>query len=100
MTIVTAAFATYEAIGNREDLTNVIYNISPTETPFLTTIGKSKAKATKHEWQTDTLATAVTTNAQLEGNDYNGTATSRTPKCALATPCRSAAAVPLSCWRP
>lgn len=80
MTIVTNAFATYEAIGNREDLTNVIYNISPTETPFMTSIGKAKAKATKHEWQTDTLAAASGSNAQLEGDTVVNTlpaATSR-----------------------
>ena len=78
MTIQTAAFPTYTAIGDREDLTDVIYNISPTETPFMSSIGKSKAKATKHEWQKDTLASAVTTNAQLEGDVVVGTATSPT----------------------
>jgi hypothetical protein len=73
MTIQTNAFNTFSAIGNREDLTNVIYNIDPTETPFMSAIGKSKAKATKHEWQKDTLAAAVTTNAQLEGDVVVGT---------------------------
>lgn len=48
MTIQTNAYASYGAIGNREDLTNVIYSISPTETPFMAAIGKSKAKAVKH----------------------------------------------------
>ena len=48
MTIQTNAFPTYTAIGNREDLTNVIYNISPTDTPFMSSIAKSKAAATKH----------------------------------------------------
>lgn len=48
MTIQTNAFPTYTAVGNREDLTNAIYNISPTETPFMVSIGKSKATATKH----------------------------------------------------
>jgi hypothetical protein len=74
MTIQTNAFASYGAIGNREDLTNVIYNISPTETPFMTAIGKSKAKAVKHEWQTDTLAAASGANAQLEGDVVAGAA--------------------------
>lgn len=80
MTIQTAAFPTYSAIGNREDLTNVIYNISPTETPFMTSIGKSKAKATKHEWQSDTLAAAISTNAQLEGDVVAGTTSSPTTR--------------------
>src|SRR6185312_14355587 len=69
MALPTNAFATYEAIGNREDLTDVIYRIDPTDTPFMSSIPKAKAKAVNHEWQTQALATASTTNAQLEGDD-------------------------------
>ena len=58
------------AIGIREDLTDVIYNIAPTETPFMSNIGRTKCTATTHEWQTDTLATAAV-NQQLEGEDYD-----------------------------
>jgi len=58
------------AVGIREDLTDVIYNISPTETPFMSNIGRSKATTTTHEWQTDSLAAAAN-NAQLEGEDYD-----------------------------
>jgi hypothetical protein len=86
MTIQTNAFSSYGAIGNREDLTNVIYNISPTQTPFMSSIGKSKAKATKHEWQTDTLASASSTNAQLEGDVVVGT--SSTPTVRLSNICQ------------
>jgi hypothetical protein len=50
----------------REDLSNVIYNISPTDTPFMNSIGKTAATAVNHEWQTDSLA-AVGTNALVEG---------------------------------
>ena len=64
-----ATFKTYDAVGNREDLTNVIYDISPTETPFMSTVGKSTAKATYHEWQTDSLTDAVSDNAAVEGAD-------------------------------
>jgi len=89
MTIQTAAFPTYSAIGNREDLTNVIYNISPSDTPFMNSIGKAKAKSTLHEWQTDTLAAAVSTNAQLEGDVVAGTATVATVRlknyCQIST---------------
>lgn len=70
MTIVTGTFLTYSAIGNREDLTDMIYNISPTDTPFMGKIPTTKATAVKHEWQTDTLASASTSNAQLEGDDF------------------------------
>ena len=44
-----AAFHTYQAIGIREDLSNTIYNIAPTETPVVSSIGKTKATATLHE---------------------------------------------------
>jgi hypothetical protein len=70
MTIVTGTVLTFSAIGNREDLMDTIYNISPVDTPFLGRIPTSKANATKHEWQTDTLAAASSSNAQLEGDDY------------------------------
>lgn len=41
-------FKTYEAIGNREDLTDIIANISPTDTPMLSRFGKTKATNTLH----------------------------------------------------
>jgi hypothetical protein len=50
----------------REDLSDVIYNISPTDTPFMSTIGKAKATAVYHEWQTDSLA-AAGLNVAVEG---------------------------------
>jgi hypothetical protein len=64
-----ATFQTYQSIGNREDLTDVIYNISPTDTPFMSSVGKTKATAVYHEWQTDALAAAVANNAAVEGAD-------------------------------
>jgi len=60
---------TYNLIGLREDLTDMIYMISPTETPFLSGIGRASAKAITHEWQTDTLA-APAANQQPEGDEY------------------------------
>jgi hypothetical protein len=62
-----ATYQTYTAIGQREDLSDVIYNISPTDTPFMSSIGKTKATAIYHEWQTDSLAAASLTNAAVEG---------------------------------
>jgi len=64
-----ATYTAHSAIGQREDLTDVIYNISPTETPFMSSIGKTKATAVYHEWQTDSLAAATTANAAIEGAD-------------------------------
>ena len=63
-----AQFRTYAAVGMREDLSDVIYNISPTDTPFMSSIGKTKATAVYHEWQTDSLAAAAA-NAAVEGAD-------------------------------
>jgi len=68
MTIVTNTFTTYSAKGIREDLSNVITNIAPEETPFTSNIGRSNIASTLFEWQTDTLDTAAS-NAQLEGDD-------------------------------
>ena len=64
-----ATYKTYESVGNREDLTDVIYNISPTDTPFMSSVGKTSANAVYHEWQTDSLADATVANAVVEGAD-------------------------------
>lgn len=62
---------TYDAIGNREELSDRIWLITPDKTPFLSLIGRKSVKSTHPEWQTDTLATPVTTNNQPEGNDWS-----------------------------
>ena len=64
-----AIYNAHTAVGQREDLSDVIYNIAPTETPFMSSIGKTKATAVYHEWQTDSLAAATTANAAVEGAD-------------------------------
>jgi hypothetical protein len=61
--------SSYDAIGNREDLSDIIHDVSPTETPFLTMIPKTKATATKHEWLTRSLTAASSTNFVIEGDD-------------------------------
>ena len=66
---------TYCAIGIREDLSNIIYNISPMDTPFLNGCGRGTADNTLFEWQTDEL-TAAAMNTQVEGWDYASTAAS------------------------
>lgn len=65
----TNLYRTNDAVGIREDLQNVIYNIAPYETPFQANIGRIKAKQTRHEWQTDDLAAVDTNNAVPEGFD-------------------------------
>ena len=64
-----ATYTTATAIGQREDLADVIYDISPQDTPIMSSIGKTKATAVSHEWQTDSLAAATTANAAVEGAD-------------------------------
>jgi hypothetical protein len=65
----TNTFDTYDSVGEREDLSDVIYSISPTDTPFLSSAAKTQASAVVHEWQTDALAAAVTNNAVIEGDE-------------------------------
>lgn len=68
----STAKLTFDAVGNREDLTDVITNISPVETPFFSRFGKTKASGVYHEWQTDSLANAAD-NAKIEAADYSFT---------------------------
>jgi len=63
---ITGTVKTYDIVGKKEDVEDIIYDISPTDTPFLSSIGSSKANATVHQWQQDKLA-AVTANAVVEG---------------------------------
>lgn len=68
MAAPTNTYTSSSAVGNREDLTNMIYRITPTDTPFMSMIGKGKATNTKHEWQTQALATP-SNNVAAEGDD-------------------------------
>jgi hypothetical protein len=69
MALPSSTLATYEAVGNREDLADIIYDVTPTETPYLSSIPKGSASSTKHEWLTRSLAAASGANAVLEGDD-------------------------------
>jgi hypothetical protein len=69
MSLPTSTFTVYEAIGNREDLSDMIYRIDPTDTPFISGVDREKATGVKHEWQTQALAAASSANAVLEGDD-------------------------------
>ena len=68
MAIVTNTFTTFDAKGIREDLSNIITNIAPEETPYMSNIGRESVSNSLFEWQTDTLAAAAA-NKQLEGDD-------------------------------
>lgn len=71
MAQVTNTFETYDAVGNREELSDKIHQITPEETPFISLIGRKSVVSTHPEWQTDELATPVTSNAQAEGDDWS-----------------------------
>lgn len=70
MAQVSNTFETYDAVGNREELADKIYQITPEETPFLSLIGRKPVVSTHPEWQTDALGSVDTDNNQPEGNDW------------------------------
>jgi len=72
-------FDSYDAVGIREDLSDVITNISPEETPFYTKARKTRARNTLHEWQTDSLR-ASAANAHIEGDATTAEARSATSR--------------------
>jgi len=69
MTIITSTTTTFDIKGIREELSNIIYNISPEDTPFMSNAGRESVENTLYEWQRDVLAAAVSTNAQIQGDD-------------------------------
>jgi hypothetical protein len=84
VTVPAATYQTFAQIGRREDLSNMIYDISPTEKPFTSAVKKTKATQSKHEWQTDALAAASATNGIIEGDDLGGAGTTADPTVRLA----------------
>jgi hypothetical protein len=74
MTIPTNNYQTYAAKGLREDLSNLIFDISPEETPFTKLCKKGKAKAVRHEWQLDALDAHTSLNAHLQGDNSTAAA--------------------------
>lgn len=71
MSAITNTYTGYDAKGIREDLSDAIYDISPKDTPFMSNIQRGSASQTHFEWQVDALASAVTTNAQIDGDDIS-----------------------------
>jgi hypothetical protein len=69
MSVPSGTTQTYGVVGRREDLTDVIHDVTPTDTPFVSAIQKGSASNTFHEWQTDALAAATATNKVIEGDD-------------------------------
>ncbi len=91
MALPTNTFATYSAVGNREDLSDMIYRIDPVDTPFNSGVEMVKATAINHEWQTQALAAAAA-NAQIEGDDAVADAATATAR--LGNYCQISRKVP------
>jgi hypothetical protein len=80
MTVPTNTFQRADVRGNREDLIDKIYQVSPEKTPVTNMCGRVKATAVFHEWQTDALAAANENNAMIDGDDATTTATVATQR--------------------
>jgi len=63
-----ATYTTYQQVGQAEDVSDLISNITPSDTPFYSSIKSEKVAARIYEWQTDSLA-AGADNANVEGAD-------------------------------
>jgi len=86
MAVITDTFLTYDAKGIREDLSDLISDISPTQTPFISNIGTRSAEQTYFEWQTDALSAASATPV-VEGQDLSSF-TAVTPTARLGNYCQ------------
>ena len=78
MAQINNVFDTYDAQADREQLSNVIYNISPTATPFMSSIGKNSIKNVVFDWQTEALPT-VNAAGEIEGFRLDGSTSAATP---------------------
>lgn len=83
---VTNAFTAFSAKGNREDLANAIYNIDPTDRPFMSAIGRRSASNVQFDWQTEALPAVDTGNKQVEGFELSRSAS--TPTVRVSNVCQ------------
>lgn len=85
MAKISSAYTTYDAQGNREDLSNAIYNIDPFDTPFLSAARRRNVRSRQFDWQTENLPTVDTGNAQVEGFELTRTASQPTIRLSNVT---------------
>lgn len=69
MAVPSNTLQTYQSTNNAEDVSDVIFNVSPFDTPLLTMIGSSEAEAMFTEWPIESLEAVDTNNANIEGDD-------------------------------
>ncbi len=82
MAVPTNTVQTYAQVGIREDLSDIIYDISPMDTYFFSNADRLTAKNTRHEWQTDALTAPNGDNAYIEGDDFSAQAYTATTRIA------------------
>ena len=70
MAIVGNTFTSFDAKGIREELSNIISNISPEDVPFQSNVGSENVSNTYFEWQTDELASAQNVPV-IDGDDVS-----------------------------
>ena len=75
----TNTYSSYDMVGIREDLSDAIWTVSPSATPFLSAMKRTKAKQTFHEWQTDALRSSAN-NVNIEGSDITPAAITPTTR--------------------
>ena len=80
MALPSNTLTSFSAVGNREDLADIIYDISPAETPFLSPSPKTRATGVNQEWQTHSLTAPSGTNKVLEGDDATTDASTTTAR--------------------
>lgn len=73
MGLPTNTYHSYSVIGTKQSFEDAVYNVAPTETPWLSMLPRVKVNDKFHQWQTDTLAAAAN-NKQLEGDDTDAAA--------------------------
>lgn len=84
MALLTNASTSYDikTAGTEEDVIDIkeiVYNISPTETPFVNSVGTRNVSNTVFEWITEELS-ATSTTTDLEGDAISAAAASLTTR--------------------
>lgn len=69
MAVPTNSLQTYQSTNNAENVTEIVMNIDPVETPLLTLAKKTTAEATYTQWPIESLTAVDTNNANIEGDD-------------------------------
>lgn len=69
MAVPTNTLQTYQSANNAENVTEIVMNIDPIDTPTLTLAKKTTAEATYTQWPIESLSAVDAANANIEGDD-------------------------------